>query len=770
MTLLDSLIQTLREAGNFNRHAIAKPSAILWTDGEGLWLPLVEAIAFRVPEFFVVTPTQEFPVGVQTGNASALRYVMAKRDPSTLPILYFPGVARTSFRSPETFPKAFRHLFPQCHLGSFFGQSNGRDWTPIALIQNLPEWKISFAKDQKTADTLQENLLEVFLGDPKRLIGPMVTTEALHGLSVTDPARMMLEWIGSGERVKTEWKGATWSAFVALAKSDFDHDPLGDGVQDAAEKLATLSGHWESVWERFCEAPGNYPNVTKALEKVTITDLFGPGLSRSPKYQVDEEKSLLAGLKALAALAPHLAKDSLLHLVLEHGPRAEGPWAEIGLCPLAKAVRNLGKMLDAMQCPIASTDWKSLIEGYLDRGWKVDSQAWKAISMVTDTKNYQAVASALQGVYMPWLAELAQKTQKLEPLYPMGNASQSMKLVPTPGELVLFVDGLRADVALELVERLDQSACPLTIEHFLSALPSVTATAKPAWTPLAGHLDGGKISEGFEPRVKAKGKVCNTVEFRQLLKQLGFTWISAENENTIGIILEAGWLETGELDKQGHAQGGKLGRFIEAEITNLQKTIADQFEKGWKTIRLITDHGWLWLPGGLPKQTLPGHLTLSKWGRCALPEQGAKHGLCETPWFWGNEHSIVLAPGISVFSAGVEYAHGGLSLQECLRVHLFLTPPSRQTPEVSLLEMKWRGLRLAVQLGGTFAGLTLDVRTRPADPLSSVLDPQSTTKPFGDAGTASVIASENFGGSKAILVILKGTEILLKQTVTVGEN
>ena len=45
---------------------------------------------------------------------------------------------------------------------------------------------------------------------------------------------------------------------------------------------------------------------------------------------------------------------------------------------------------------------------------------------------------------------------------------------------------------------------------------------------------------------------------------------------------------------------------------------------------------------------------------------GAQHGFPETSWFWDSAEAVVLAPGVSCFVAGMEYAHGGLTLQEAL--------------------------------------------------------------------------------------------------------
>jgi hypothetical protein len=37
MTVFDHLLSVFREAGIYNRHDLAKPTVILWTDGDRLW-------------------------------------------------------------------------------------------------------------------------------------------------------------------------------------------------------------------------------------------------------------------------------------------------------------------------------------------------------------------------------------------------------------------------------------------------------------------------------------------------------------------------------------------------------------------------------------------------------------------------------------------------------------------------------------------------------------------------------------------------------------
>jgi hypothetical protein len=58
-------------------------------------------------------------------------------------------------------------------------------------------------------------------------------------------------------------------------------------------------------------------------------------------------------------------------------------------------------------------------------------------------------------------------------------------------------------------------------------------------------------------------------------------------------------------------------------------------------------------------------LTETKWGRCAiLKDATADNDWLVLPWSFDTAVRVALAPGISAFSSGREYDHGGLSLQE----------------------------------------------------------------------------------------------------------
>lgn len=125
-----------------------------------------------------------------------------------------------------------------------------------------------------------------------------------------------------------------------------------------------------------------------------------------------------------------------------------------------------------------------------------------------------------------------------------------------------------------------------------------------------------------------------------------------------------------------------------------------------------------------------------------------------------------MADGISCFRSGMEYAHGGLSLQECLTLELNVSSRVSKASAVSI-EFKyidWNGLRCYVTAEGKSSGLTLDIRTQPGDPSSSVV---KSVKPLKENGKSSVVVeNEELEGTSATIVLLNSDGDLVAQTDT----
>ena len=175
---------------------------------------------------------------------------------------------------------------------------------------------------------------------------------------------------------------------------------------------------------------------------------------------------------------------------------------------------------------------------------------------------------------------------------------------------------------------------------------------------------------------------------------------------TLDIPLSAGargWLEAGEIDKHGHHhRAASFARQIEEELDRLAGRIAGLLDAGWSSVRVVTDHGWLLLPGGLPLVALPKHLTESKWARCAVVSAGSTPDAPLHPWHWNPQEWFASPPGIGCFSQKPEYAHGGLSIQECLIPDIRVEGMADRGASARILSVSWLRFRcnVAVEVAG----------------------------------------------------------------------
>ena len=105
-----------------------------------------------------------------------------------------------------------------------------------------------------------------------------------------------------------------------------------------------------------------------------------------------------------------------------------------------------------------------------------------------------------------------------------------------------------------------------------SALPTVTATAKPAWMPLAGTLGGPLQGTGFQAQEQSTGKALVHARFKQLMAELGILYLEAHEP---GLPTGCAWTECGSFDTYGHEQGARLAWRVEEELSGVQQRIAE---------------------------------------------------------------------------------------------------------------------------------------------------------------------------------------------------
>ena len=774
MTVIASILQSIRNAASYNRHELAAPRVILWPDEERLW---VEAIELLQARYSALWSLGDYEPDKATGPAAWLRYQLAAQSGENIPVIYLPGIGRAAFRSADQCPNQARHLFALQFQGQFWIQKSGKGWTPFAFFSSpLGGLGLDVAGDQDTKKAIQESLPKLMEIELDALQGRRLEAGDFRAIVTKDPVQTLLRWMGDPVKTKMELEksGSEWISFCAVCRDMYGFNPEKDGAITAGEKLSSAKSAWQLAWGRYKEAPRAYPGVKDLLESLPPEQMGifeKPGEYKlkeyKPSFNRQKEERLEKALRALSSVS---SKDALIEihsLADEHSPRASWVWATLGESPLAIAIDHLRELAEVIQASGNPSTWEGLADYYSTLGWKADRSLLRTLDAARSNAATKAVTAAIRAVYLPWLEKFSTLTQALAGTYPVTGSQTCRSLPAEEGTVYLFADGLRLDVARMLEEDLISSDLEVKFEHAWSALPTVTATAKPAWMPLAEKLGGPLEGAGFQSRERDNGKALVHGRFKKLVTELGISFLESDE---IGPATGCAWTESGSLDTYGHDQGAKLAWRVEEELSALQQRVGDLLQAGWVNVKIITDHGWLLLPGGLPKAELHKHLTESRWGRCAIPDPGAHHGYPMTPWFWDEAEAVVLAPGVSCFIAGKEYGHGGLTLQEALIP--CLTVSARQTGggrSVVLKEIKWSGMRLKVVLAGA-QGLTVDIRSKVADAATSFATNPATGAADGQKTSLLVEDDETLGVAAFLVVVDENGQSIFKQSIVIGEN
>lgn len=776
MRVMEHLLNGLRDSVVHNPEVQVAPTCILWPDKERQWEAIIPRLQIEMQELLALG---DYAPDKRTGPAIWLRCVVAGKvnecviPKEKTPVFYLPGVSRQDLRAIESCQDYLKPLAELQYLGVIWSQINAKDWTILAFLKSdQGGLGLDVAQDNDAKNAMQLALCRLIDEEIDLLKGKHLDKDYFNTLLTGgDPARDFLQWLDQGEVFRTSRNDNEWKAFIEVCKSQLAFNPQNAGVLAGATKLATHEGPWKAVWERFCEAPKRYPNIPAQIRKckVPIFDLFsGPETYGGwPQWNDSQEDELRRALVALSNMPSHDARKQIIELSKRHSSRRQLIWAELGEASLALALEHLTILAEISASALAAGSIEELTAGYSNFGWRADDAVVRALACVEKQEDLAAVATALRSIYLPWAEESARYLQKVvdKSGYPGGTASASKVATYTDGECVLFVDGLRFDVAKRLIEMLSALGCEVEEKISWAALPSVTATGKVAVTPVKDKIIGKEANADFEPCVANTGQsLKGGYHLKKLLNDSG--WEILERSAS-GSGNGNAWCEFGDIDHEGHERGWKLAKYIDSMLSEIQDRIVHLIGAGWKNIRIVTDHGWLLLPGGLPKTNLPSALADNTWGRCAVIKPGAVTEERMYPWYWNQDQHFALADGISCFRKGEEYAHGGLSFQECLTLELSIHPRSSDIPGVSVevTDVVWKGLRCTVVVEGQFTGLTVDVRTQPGNVSSSVVVSAKTIK---DNGTASVVVeNDELEGTDATLVVLNKNGELVGQVATV---
>ncbi|MCL5999775.1 MAG: BREX-1 system phosphatase PglZ type B [Chloroflexi bacterium] len=784
-TVFEILIEMLHKAATYNRNEEVPPAVILWPDKESQWVELALRLQSVLPDFYILG---NYDPEKRTGPAIWLRCLLTDSPSANAgnmaPVFYLPGVSRQDLRAVEECPKHLQPLAELQYRGCFWSHSNGKDWTILAFLQSADGGlDLEVSRDEATQEAMKRALTKLVDEPVARLRGRKLAAADFNELVTPDAVRDLLEWLDTPQQTHARWDTNQRQAFRSVCQQKYKFDPQQDGELTGAQLMASKAGHWAHVWQRFAEAPNRYPHLPQLLSRARPLETLSFFGDRSvwPQDNAEMEDSLRKALEDLKDRSPAEARRRIRNLENEHGARRGWVWAALGLAPLAQALEHMALLATATEKPLGGATPEDMAAHYADEAWRADSAVVEALLTLDDANAdcIKAIKAAIKALYQPWLGEAAETFQQLVKQHPLpGCPARSMALheqttaaAPPAGLCILFADGLRFDVAQRVKTAFQQSGFEIQFTRLFAALPTVTATAKPAISPVADLLGSNSDVAKFEPTVTATGQIANIDQLRQLLYENGYQVLLGDDLGSPDDTQRrAAWTEYGQLDKLGHEIGIQMVSHIPAQVRGIVDRAKALISAGWREVQIVTDHGWLLVPGGLPKVTLPSYLAESRWGRCATPKTHARIELQTVSWHWDPEVRIAVTPGIGCFIAGKEYAHGGLSVQECVIPVLRVINPASHAASATIKSIKWVGLRCRIQIAGQqLATLRADIRTKAADPTTSLA---AEVKSISANGDVSLVApdDQHMGASAIVVVIDETGSIVARVHTEIGQS
>lgn len=759
-TVRDALMAALQAAADFNSADVVGPDALLWPDAELAWTGVVAALGSDLPSLVL----GELDPERGRGPVPWLRMELVKRSTgSSAPrpvIVYLPGVGRKSLTDASNLPEELQPLAGLVVRSAIFNQRNGSDWTPLAFLTNeVQGLGLTVAATKGTKEALTRSfprLLDVQVQD---LRGRTLDSSDFDKLLVDDPARQLLMWLNDPVAYQETLQGSgEWEGFLSLVRKQYKVDLVRDGALQAAQLLGDREGKWAEVWNRFAEAPQGYPGVIGALRAGKPDGMMALHPDSWPQDNDQAEAEVLAAVSGMANVPVLEIRSRLAVLRKVHADRLEGVWAKLGQAPAAVLIERLAGLADLTDSIGAASDVGSCADDYAKAGWRADDAFLSALSALElGHPSAPSVETVAEALYRPWLEATVERFQAAWIASPPAGPEPGLAADEPAGTCALFVDGLRFDVAAGLSEMLMHRGLSSDLLWGMAGVPTVTGTCKPAVSPVAALLRSGPE---LSPSTPAGGLV-NQESLKKGMADQGWSFIPAD---AVGDPSGRGWTEGGDIDALGHSFGLKLTHQLPDQTRQLATRISELLNAGWQRVVVVTDHGWLLLPGQLPKHHIPEHLAVVRKGRCARLNEGVERpaGVSLLPWRWDAGVQIAVAPGIHAFEAGKVYEHGGLSPQESVVPRMVVTKSSAGKPSTLTIDYMWVGLSLKVEVPGAPEGCSVDIRGKANDGSTSLA---TSPKALKD-GKGRLMVDDEHQGEAAVIVIVSPDDTLLANTPT----
>jgi len=674
MQLIDYLAEQLRNSANFNSAVQIEPAAILWTDIECQWQSAMSSIKQYLPELVELGEYKsEERIGPAIWIKCAIAGVLAECElpKGRIPIIYLPGVGRKDLRAIEQCRDHLRPLAELQYRGCWWAYNTaGRDWSVGSFLTNpRVGLALDVAKDKKTQAAILKILPDLLETPDESLRGKKLEAQDFINIVMNDPAKDILGWLNNPAEKKTLWKDSKWPIFKQACIDNYGFDPDKTPLDAVLFKLCESEGEWQAVWQRFEDTAHNLPLLVGRLTTIQ-PDGLAFNASHFLAENVKDENELAAALQGFSDKDVSTIKKQLVSLFELHADRKSWLWYTLDLAPWLTILEQLTLVVEHTSIAFTGPTVEVMANTYQERFWQADAAAIQAMAVAKDINQQKIVADILAVIYSPWLEQVTLNFQNLVRAegYPgktsgSGEVQESTAEYNVGSQVVFFVDGLRFDTAKTLQQKLERLSVTTNLKTNWCALPSLTATAKAAVTPVAELLIGAQENDNFTPILASSGSEFSSYHLKKSLAAKGWQYLEGlETGEPSG----TAWVQTGDLDNMGHKQQMKMPLNIDAVLEDVVARVDGLLKAGWKNIRIVTDHGWLWVPNKLAEANISKNMVKKRLARCAILKDNVDTSELKVPWHWNENVSVAMAPGISGYVAGDYYNHGGLSLQECL--------------------------------------------------------------------------------------------------------
>ena len=753
------------------------PLCVLWPDRDRQWEPALPRLLEDIPELIALGA---YAPESRTGPAIWIRCTVARAlndvtlPDDQVPVVYLPGVSRDDLKNITDMPGLLQPLAYLQFIGVIWNHPNNKDWSINALLSGDAKHGglgLDVATDRATQESMRRAVKAIIDEPLERLKKGRLEAVDFDKLLISAVDRQVLAWMVDPQAEQQRLSEVEWRALVNTVKTELGFDIEKKNSIDAAERLGSshLGDPWDQVWQTYAIAPDRYGPVRDLLKAATPAGLFGSGGERWPGVNEQAEQTLREALASLANQPVKAIREELPKLSEKHAHRTSWVWARLGEAKLAEGLEPLQAVAELTAKSLGGISRDGMVDQYTQVGWRVDDAVLRAVDCVRSDADLASVSKIVRAMYLPWLDDAAKRLQAEVIKNPLPSPQDQAEFVTDlpPGTCVLFVDGLRYDLAQRLAVKLMAKSLNASIDWRWSTVPSATPSAKPAVSPVA-KLVGGKldatVAKDFAVCVIETQDTLNTDRFSKLLVTAG---VQAIKSPATGDPSGKAWTEIGDIDRRGHDEGVKLAWRVEEELDRITERTFQLFAAGWREIRIVTDHGWLLCPDGLPVMEEKKYVAETKWGRClAIGESNKAHGIA-LPWSWKNGVQIDIAPGATVFYKGNGYAHGSVSPQESVAPTIRVTTSA--VKPVRITSVKWTGMKCQVSIEGSDESMNLDLWAPDA--------PKKSLQAESKEGVAAPVAVNTSGPTRMfarddvenaeIVVLDAAGNVLTRQSVTI---